>query len=81
VYEEESVDEDALDAGLGTGLDAVKDPLVLRDIGGIAIEDSESEVLSHASSSPQSGVECDKKCDCFIPICGRVGGGLAAIVI
>jgi hypothetical protein len=37
-------------------------------------------VLSQASSSPQSGVERDRKCDWRIPRWGRVGGGRGAIV-
>lgn len=59
VYEEAIVDEDLFDFSLGTGLGAV-DVVVdrLEDcFQPEALDDSSSEPLSQASSSPQSEVE------------------------
>ena len=54
--EDSSVDEEVFRAGLGTGLGAVDG----FDVFGLT--DSSSEALSHASSSPHSAIERDKKC-------------------
>jgi len=56
VNEDSSVDEEVFRAGLGTGLGAVDG----FDVFGLT--DSSSEALSHASSSPHSAIERDKKC-------------------
>jgi hypothetical protein len=80
VYESARIDDDDAD-DLGTGLGLVvanagraggSQELVVVGCRG----DSESDALSQASSSPHSAAVSDR----FMPMCGRAGGGRAAIV-
>lgn len=76
VYENASVDEELFKFGLGTGFGAVL--LLLAALGLLKLDerfqlgllgDSESEPLSQASSSAQSGMTYDENlCDGFKPM-------------
>lgn len=89
MYENETLDEEELLEALGTGFGAViGDPWRLYDgEGGRRHEfeivdcrgDSESDPLSQTSSSPQSVLALALNDECR-PMCGRAGGGFAAIV-
>lgn len=84
------MDEEELLEALGTGLGAVigDDWRLYDGEGGSRHEfeivdwrgDSESDPLSQTSSSPQSALDFALNDECR-PMCGRAGGGFAAIEI
>lgn len=58
MYEDANVEDELLSVGLGTGFGAVEeDARALDRFQSGLLVDSESEALSHASSSPQSATE------------------------